>query len=219
MNSTFFLQTLPPLLQGTLVSLEIAFLSSFIGIMGGIMLGIMQSSKSKYLYGPIAIYATIIRGTPMLIQIAMMHYVIFPSLGIYASAFASAVTAIGINSAAYVSQIVRAGIMSVDKGQVEAAKTLGLSSWQTMYYIVLPQALRMVIPAFGNEFITLIKDSSLASTIGVYELFKEGNIVISRTYNAIDVYIIIASIYLILTSFFSVLVTILERKMNWYVKS
>ena len=176
-------------------------------------------AKKMFLKAIISVYATIVRGTPMLIQIGLVHYVVFPMLEINSSALVSAIVAIGINSTAYVSQTIRAGIKSIDKGQVEAAKTLGLSNTQTMIHIVLPQALANVLPSLGNEFITLIKDSSLASTIGVYELLKEGSIIISRTYNALEIYCLLGIIYLVITTSLSIALAIIERKMSWYVKN
>ena len=219
MNMLFIYSALPALLRGTIVTLQIGAIGCLIGTVGGTLLGIGQTSKNKFLQLMINIYATIIRGTPMLIQIGLIHYVVLPVIGINTSAFVSAVLAIGINSTAYVSQIIRSGIQSIDRGQVEAAQTLGLTQTQTIRFIVLPQALRNVIPALGNELITLIKDSSLASTIGAYELLKQGSIIISQTFNSIGVYCLVGIIYLIITTSLSVLLNILERKMSWYVKN
>lgn len=151
----------------------------------------------------------------MLIQIPFFYYLL-PEIGIELSLFATAVIAIGLNSTAYISQIVRSGIISIGKGQTEAAHVLGFTPLQTMRYILFPQALRTVLPALLNEFITLIKDSSLASTIGVVELFKEGTIIISRTYAVIPIYCAIALIYLVLTTALSFLTALIERKMNRY---
>ncbi|MBT3456118.1 amino acid ABC transporter permease [bacterium] len=212
MNIEFLQAHLPALLRGALVSIQIGFFGSLIGILGGTFVGILQTTKSKIIKFFIVAYVNIVRGTPMLIQIGLVHYVFFPLLEINSSAFVSAVTAIGLNSIAYISEVIRSGIQSVDKGQIEAAQTLGLSRIQTNLHIVLPQAIRNVIPALGNELITLIKDSSLASTIGVYELLKEGSIVISRTYDALSVYLMVGIIYLIITSSLSLVMTILERK-------
>lgn len=204
---------LPYLLRGTIVTLQIAFFSSIIGFAGGTILGFIQSSSNRLFRFFVTIYVTIFRGTPMLIQIPFFYYLL-PELGIELSLFTTAVVAIGLNSIAYISQIVRSGIASIGKGQKEAAHVLGFSSLQTMRYILFPQAIRTVVPSLLNEFITLIKDSSLASTIGVVELFKEGTIIISRTYAVIPIYCAIALIYLTLTTLVSFFAAMIERKMN-----
>ncbi len=206
-------QALPYLLRGTLVTLKIAFFSSLFGFVGGTILGFIHCSHNAVVRSLVTLYVTLFRGTPMLIQIPFFYYLL-PHIGIELSLFTTAVIAIGLNSTAYISQIVRSGIMSVPAGQKEAAQVLGFTHFQIMRYIVFPQAIRLVIPALLNEFITLIKDSSLASTIGVVELFKEGTIIISRTYAVIPIYCAIAAIYLCLTTGISVIASIIERKMN-----
>ncbi len=205
---------LPLLLQGAATTLYIAGLSCAIGLIGGIILALMQTNGNKLLSSVVTLYVTIIRGTPMLIQIAFFYYAILPTLGITISALYAAIIAIGLNSTAYISQVVRSGILSVSKGQIEAAKTLGLSIWQTIYYIVLPQALRVVIPSLGNEFITLIKDSSLAYTIGVVELYKQGITMRSLTLDAMTTYTAIALVYLVMTTTLSIGMNALESKLN-----
>ena len=169
-------ESLPLLLRGALVTLQIAAFGALIGIIGGTLLGVAQTAKSRLARWLVTLYVTIIRGTPMLIQITFAFYVL-PQLGISLPAFWVAVVAIGLNSAAYVSQIIRAGIKSIGKGQIEAGRVLGLTNMQITRHIVLPQAFRVIIPALGNEFITLVKDSSLASVIGVVELSKEGHFI------------------------------------------
>jgi len=189
----------PQLLAGALVTLQIALFASIFGFFGGTLLGVAQSGTSKLLRFIIAVYVTIIRGTPMMLQIVFLSLLLpFPPL-------ITAIIAIGINSSAYISQIVRSGITSVSQGQIEAATTLGLSRYDITRYIILPQALRVVMPALGGEFITLIKDSSLASIIGVLELYMRGNIVTCQLYNALGVYILVGLIYLCMTSVVSLL--------------
>lgn len=210
-------KTYPALIEGTKVTLSIAFTSSIIGFMGGTVLGFMHCSSQPWMRKFVSAYVTIMRGTPMLIQISFI-YLLLPELGLQISAFSSAVLAIGMNSMAYISQIIRSGITSIDKGQIEAAHVLGLSHLQTMRYIIFPQAIRMVIPALINEFITLIKDSSLASFIGVVELFKASSRIISYTYDPIPVYCAMALIYLTLTTMLTFVVQYLERKTSYHVK-
>lgn len=207
------IQNLPYLLHGAWLSIQIAAFGCSIGMTLGTIFGLMQSSTITVFRWLITLYVTIVRGTPMLIQILFAFYVL-PQLGIKIPAFWAATLAIGFNSAAYISQIIRSGIASIGKGQIEAARVLGLSTMQITRYIVLPQAIRVVLPALGNEFITLIKDSSLASTIGVAELTREGALIRSRTLDAISVFCAIAAIYLIMTTTLSLLIAKLEQRMN-----
>ncbi len=206
-------QYLPVLLQGLLVTLQIAIIGCLIGSILGTILALMQTSGNKLLRIFVTSYVVIIRGTPMLIQI-FCAYFLLPQIGIHISALWTAIIAIGLNSAAYISQIIRSGISSVGIGQFEAAKVLGFSKPDTLRYIVLPQALRTTLPALGNEFVTLIKESALASIIGVSELTKQASFVKSKTFDAITVYFAVAILYLILTSTVSFFVARLEKRMN-----
>lgn len=205
-----------PLIQGAYTSLIITFFSLLIGIFCGTILSILLFSKNTVLMLIIKAYILLIRGTPMLIQI-MALYFILPHFGIVLSAQTSAIISIGMNSAAYISQIMKAGINSVRKGQIEAAHTLGFSSWQTIRFIILPQAFKTVLPALNNECITLIKDSSLASVIGVAELTHQGTMIMNYSYDAITAYAGITIIYLCMTTIMSCFLHIIERK-TYYVK-
>lgn len=208
--------SLNDLLYGAALSLEIACTAVLIGFIGGTLLALMLLYGNYILRIIAHTYIVIIRGTPMLLHIVALFFIL-PYVGITISAFWSAALAIGINSAAYISQIVRAGIQAVGKGQQEAAKTLGFSRAQTVKLIILPQAFRIVLPALGNECITLIKDSSLASVIGVAELSHQGSLIMSRTYDALTAYAGVGLIYLIMTSVAWLLLHILERRVE-YVK-
>jgi len=203
----------PMLMRGTWITLQIASIGCFIGFTFGTILALLQSSKNRFTSSLVSLYTTIIRGTPMLIQITFAVYVL-PELGLTLPKFWAAVLAIGCNSAAYISQIMRSGISSIHKGQLEAAQVLGLSTMQTIWYIILPQAVRVVLPALGNEFITLVKDSSLASIVGVAELYREGSLIISRTYDQLTIYVALACIYLTLTTTVSLVVSYIERRIN-----
>jgi polar amino acid transport system permease protein len=213
---TVFYKALPYLLRGAVVTIEIAVLSCAIGLTLGTIIGLLQSGSNTIINFLINIFVTVIRGTPMLIQIAFVYFVL-PELGIMIPDFWAAVVAIGLNSSAYVSQTIRSGIAAVSKGQREAAHVLGLSKFQTTRYIILPQALAVVLPALGNELITLVKDSSLASTIGVMELTKEGSIIKSQTFDALTIYCAVALFYLVMTSILSYCVSRLEVRMNRHV--
>lgn len=187
------IEYLPKLLQGALISLEISLLAACIGIVLGTILGIFHQNPF------VKLYVTLFRGTPMLVQIMFIYYLL-PEAGINLPAFAAAVVAIGLNSAAYISQIVQTGIQAIPTGQSDAAKTLGFTKAQTMQHIVIPQAFPIVMPALGNELITLIKDSSLASVIGVMELTKEGSIIRSQTYDAFTILLMVSAFYLAMTT-------------------
>lgn len=208
---SLIIDSLPMLLAGLLVTLQIAGVGCGIGLSLGTLLALMQTSHLGLLRGIVATYVTIIRGTPMLIQILCAYYVL-PQIGIQIPAIWAAIIAIGLNSAAYISQIIRSGISSVSTGQIEAGKVLGLTTTQIARYIVLPQAFRVVLPALGNEFVTLIKDSSLASMIGVAELSRQGRLIISRTYDAISIFFAVAILYLIITTTISLIIAKLEQR-------
>jgi His/Glu/Gln/Arg/opine family amino acid ABC transporter permease subunit len=207
----------PFFLRGALITINIASIGCLIGISLGTLLGIAQTSSHKLLRYTINFYVTIIRGTPMLIQISFAVFVL-PQLGLHLSDFWAATCAIGFNSAAYVSQIIRSGIQSVGKGQIEAARTLGLNTFQINRFILIPQALRSVLPALGNELITLVKDSSLASTVGVMELSKQAWYVRSRTFDALSVYCAVGFVYLIITSLLSLFIFMLEQRLHPHAK-
>jgi len=205
------------LLLGAAASLKIAILALIIGVTGGTLLALilLYGNRLVKIFGNI--YITIVRGTPMLVQLITLYYVL-PSFGIMISAVGAAILAIGLNSMAYISQIIQSGIQAVGRGQIEAAQTLGFTRMQAVRFIILPQAFRTVFPALGNECITLIKDSSLASVIGVAELTHQGSIIMSRTYDALTIYAGVALIYLIMTSVASLGLYFLERKLQ-YVKN
>ncbi len=212
------IDSLPLLLQGMLVTLQIAGISCGVGLSLGTLLALIQTSHIKLLRGLVTLYVTIIRGTPMLIQILCAFYIL-PQFGISIPAIWTAIIAISLNSAAYISQIIKAGIASIDIGQVEAGRVLGLTPPQIARYIVLPQAFRVVLPALGNEFITLVKDSSLASIIGVAELSKQGRLITSRTYDAITVFFAVAVLYLLITSTISLIISKLEQRTRLNAKA
>ncbi len=217
-NFSLILKYYPLLLAGVATSLQIAFVSCSIGAVIGTGLGITLAGKNKVAKFLAQAYVSVIRGTPMLIQI-MGTYFVLRSAGIPIPTFWSAVISIGLNSAAYLSQTILSGINSVGKGQIEAAKTLGFSSIQTVRYIIFPQAFRSILPNLESEIVTLIKDSSLASIIGVCELTQQGQIIISQTYDTPSVYFAIGLIYLILTTTVTILMSLLNKKINYHVKS
>lgn len=217
-NFDLLLKYYPLLLQGVLITLQIAFMSSGIGAIVGTCLGIVLAGKNKIAKYFAQAYVSIIRGTPMLIQV-MGTYAVLRMMGVPIPPLWSAIISIGLNSAAYLSQTILSGITSVNKGQIEAAKTLGFTPVQTIRYIIFPQAVRTVLPNLESEIVTLIKDSSLASMIGVYEIMQQGQVIISQTYDTPSVYFAIGIIYLILTTAVTILMSLLNKKINYHAQS
>ena len=199
------------LLEGALSTLRLTSLSVLIGLIIGTFVGMGRLSKHKFLNYPATVYVEFIRGTPLLVQLFIIYFGL-PQLGINLPKYPAAIVALGINSGAYVAEIVRAGIQSVPRGQYEAARSLGMTHGQAMRYIILPQAFRNILPALGNEFIAMTKDSSLASVIGVTELMRTGQIVISRTFQSFSIYGGVAIIYFAMTFTMSRIVRWIEKK-------
>lgn len=214
-NWTLIYQSLPLLLKGTLVSLEITIGSLLIGLILGTILGVLDSKAHWSIRFFVKIYVNIIRGTPMIVQISFFYFIL-PQMGITLSALWTAIIAVGINSSGYMCEIIRSGISAVGRDQMEAAKVLGFTPMQGIWYFVLPQAIRYVVPALASESISLMKDSSLASIIGVSELYKEGRSIITETYDVLSIFVILAIIYLVLTTVISILAQMLEKRMNKY---
>ena len=203
------------ILEGLGKTLIIAFFAVILGVILGELVALIrnyheETKKAKLANFISKLYVTIIRGTPAVLQLMIIYYVIFRTVDI--NTILVGVIAFGINSGAYVSEIIRAGINSIDRGQKEAADSLGLTYRETMKSIILPQAIRNVLPALSNEFITLLKETSVAGYIGIIELVKAADIIASGTYNYFFPLIIIAIIYLILTIGLSKLLTIFEKK-------
>lgn len=206
---------LPMFLKGTKVTIEASVMAILIGLVIGTIVGIGRVIPLKPINFIAWLYVYVIRGTPLLVQLFLIYFGL-PSLGIELEAFPAGVIGLGINSGGYVAEIVRGGIEAVPKGQLEAAKVLGLSYFQTMWYIVLPQAIRNMLPALGNEFVTLVKQSALLSTLAITELTMVGQQVRSVTFASFEVFITVALIYLALTTVVSTLVRHVERR--WQVR-
>ncbi len=203
--------------EGLLNTLIIAFFAVILGFVIGILIAIVRhhhdtNGKLIILNRLCVWYVNIIRGTPVLLQLMIIYYVIFKSVDI--SIIIVGVLAFGFNSGAYVSEIIRAGINSIDEGQMEAGLSLGLKYNMVMRYIIMPQAIRNILPALGNEFITLIKETSAGAYIGIMELTKASDIIASRTYDYFFPLIIIALIYLVITLGLTKLVNRMEVKLN-----
>ncbi|HEY9879724.1 MAG TPA: amino acid ABC transporter permease [Leptolyngbyaceae cyanobacterium] len=213
---SFVLASLPSLLKGAVVTLQLTACSVIFGLVGGTLLGMARLSALTPLRWFARAYIDFFRGTPLLVQIFMIYFglpALAKGLGFTFTfdRWGAAVLALSLNSAAYLAEIVRAGIQSIEKGQREAAESLGLSSVETLQYIIFPQAFRRMIPPLGNEFITLLKDTSLVAVIGFEELFRRGQLIVATSYRAFEVYIVVALVYLILNTLSSQFFSFLER--------
>ncbi|WP_017811104.1 MULTISPECIES: amino acid ABC transporter permease [Paenibacillus] len=205
---------LPMLLRGTLLTIGISILSIILGSLLGLIVGFGRMSTHAYFRLPAACYINFFRGTPLLVQILIVHFGVVPALVGHTDVMIAAVLSMTLNSAAYTAEIFRAGIQSVEKGQTEASLSLGMTHRQTMRYIILPQAIKRMVPAFGNEFIVLIKDSSLLTVIAAKELMYYANVMRGQYMRIWEPYLTAAIIYLILTYSLSKLLNWWERRMN-----
>ena len=209
-------QSLPSLIAGAGVTLQLTAIAIVIGMVGGSLIGIARLSASPIVSLLARLYVDFFRGTPLLIQIFMIYFGLPAFLKdagfkFSLSQFAAAILALSLNSAAYIAEIVRAGIQSIELGQREASESLGLGSVQTMRYVIFPQALRRMIPPLGNEFISMLKDTSLVAIIGSEELFRNGQMIVATTYQPFVIYTTVAIVYLVLTTFSSQVLSFLER--------
>ena len=204
------------LLWGLFVTLKITFFAVILGFVLGFSVAIVRNvyentKKLKILNFICNVYLTVIRGTPVVVQLLIIYFVIFSSIRIDKSI--AAILAFGINSGAYQAEIFRSGINSIPKGQMEAGRSLGFSYAQTMVNIIMPQAIKNVLPTLGNEFIVLMKETSVAGYIALEDLTKAGDIIRSRTYSAMMPFLAVALLYLIMVMFFTYLLKLFERRL------
>ena len=204
------------LLRGLFVTLKITFFAVILGFVLGFSVAIVRNvyentKKLKILNFICNVYLTVIRGTPVVVQLLIIYFVIFSSISIDKSI--AAILAFGINSGAYQAEIFRSGINSIPKGQMEAGRSLGFSYAQTMVNIIMPQAIKNVLPTLGNEFIVLMKETSVAGYIALEDLTKAGDVIRSRTYSAMMPFLAVALLYLIMVMFFTYLLKLFERRL------
>jgi polar amino acid transport system permease protein len=218
---------MPLLLRGAGIAVTVVLCAEMLGTILGLGLALLRLSGRWWLSMPALVYVDVIRGTPMLVQILFVYFGI-PSLFSAATGrvfslgsrfdayypYIAGISALGLNSAAYVSEIYRTAISSIDKGQAEAARALGLSRTQTFRFVVFPQAFRWAVPPLGNEFITLLKDTSLLSVIAVMEIVKQGQLYMARTYAVFPSYLAVALVYLVMTFTIATALRYVERKMQ-----
>lgn len=206
-----------PLLQGTVITLELTAGAVALGIVIGLFMALMRLSSRLVLRGFAIAYIDFFRGTPLLIQIVIVYFALPQLLGFQIPdnyQFIAGILAMGLNSGAYIAEIFRAGIQSIDRGQSEAARSLGMTQAQAMRYVILPQAVKRVIPPLGNEFIALLKDSSLVSFIALQDLMYTGKIIVSRTYQPFVIYFEVALFYLVMTLILTRFVNYTERRLG-----
>ncbi|CDX05014.1 Inner membrane amino-acid ABC transporter permease protein YecS [Desulfitobacterium hafniense] len=209
------IESVNPLLKGTLITLELTAGAVAMGIVIGLFMALMRLSNSRILRGFAIAYIDFFRGTPLLVQILMVYFAVPQLLNFQIPdnyQFIAGISAMGLNSGAYIAEIFRAGIQSIDKGQGEAARSLGMTQGQAMRHVILPQAFKRVIPPLGNEFIALLKDSSLVSFIALQDLMYSGKLIVSRTYQPFVIYLEVALFYLAMTLILSRFVNYTERR-------
>lgn len=199
--------------NGAKFTIFLAFFTVLIGVMLGVILALMKLSKKKILNLIATVYVEFIRGTPVLVQLYIVFYGL-PHIGISLPDFVAGIIALSVNSAAYVAEIIRAGIQAVDKGQMEAARSLGMPPAMAMRYIIIPQAIKNILPALGNEFIVVIKESSIASIIGIHELMYNADTVRGNTFQPFAPLIVAAIIYFLMTFTLSKIIGTFERRMK-----
>ena len=223
LNFSFLSKYWPMFIRGAGTTLILSVFTVVIGLIVGVVLALMRLGKFKPLSLISAAYTEFIRGTPLMVQIFFIFYALpqmgikipnISGLGFDFPRFASGILAMGLNSAAYVGEIVRAGIQAVDRGQTEAARSLGMTGWQTMRRVVLPQAFKNILPALGNEFVTVIKESSITYVIGVQEIMSAANSVKGATYRALEGLVVAAGLYFCLCFPTSKIIAHFERKMS-----
>lgn len=208
-----FIKSISPLLlSGTLLTIQISGISFLIGLLIGCSMGIIRLCPSRILRIFATFYIDFLRGTPLLVQIFMIYFALPQLLDRHVDAYFAAITACSLNIGAYIAEVIRSGIQSIDKGQMEASFSLGLSWFKTMRFVILPQTFKRIIPQLGNELIALLKDSSLVSVIGFEELTRQAQIIISQTYASLEVWMAVSIIYLMMTIIISQSVKYIEKR-------
>lgn len=204
----------PALLRGALVTIEITACALVLGCVLGLLVGVGRlDPKRRVVYGICTAYVAAVRGTPLLVQLFILFFGL-PQFGIMLPAFVCGVLGLGIYSGAYVSEVVRGAIQSIDKGQMEAARSIGMGYPQAMLSVILPQAVVRMIPPLGNEFIALIKNSALVSLLTIHDVMHEGQQIISVSYRSLEVYLAIAAIYFVLTGAATLALRHFEQRMR-----
>jgi polar amino acid transport system permease protein len=218
LTSEAYLRVIRFVTAGVRLTLQVTVISYLIALVVGLIFGLMRVSNNPILYAGSTLYVEVMRGIPLLVTILYMGYVITPKLRdatngrVDLQGVPAAVLAIAICYGAYLAEVYRGGIESIERGQMEAARSLGMTYMQAMRHVILPQAIRRILPPLGNDFISMLKDSSLIAVIALPDLLQMGRLYVSRTFRAFEGYNTVALLYLVMTLFLSLIVRIVERK-------
>ncbi|WP_028580239.1 glutamine ABC transporter permease GlnP [Desulfogranum japonicum] len=207
-------ESVPLLLSGAKLTIIITVFGLVIGFLLGAITGLMKISRNWFVRKLAGLYIECIRGTPIMVQVMFIYFGLPMALGMRIPPMAAGIVAIAVNSGAYIAEIVRGAFQSIEKGQTEAGRSIGLSHLQTMYYVIWPQALRRMIPPLGNQFIISLKDTSLLVVVGVGELTRTGQEIVASNFRAFEVWLTVALMYLVLTLSLSRLLHFLEKRMD-----
>ncbi len=213
-ETSVFWDTFPMLMRGLKLTVQIAVGGLFFGFILGSLAGLMKLARSLVVRKLAGVYVEAIRGTPMLVQAMFLYYGVPMAVGVRISPITAGIIIIAVNSGAYIAEIVRGAVQSINPGQVEAGRSIGLTRTQTMLYVVWPQALKRMIPPLGNQFIISLKDTSLLMVIGVGELMRTGQEITSVNFRAFEVYLAVACVYLVMTLSIAQGMKMLEKKLN-----
>ncbi len=214
LDASYAIEALPTLMQGVKFTVIISVAGLLIGLIIGVIVGLGRLSKNKLIFGLSSIYVQVLRGTPIMIQALYIYFAIPMMFSTEINPIAAGITAISLNAGAYIAEIVRGAVRSIDKGQMEAGRSLGLTHFQTMYKIIWPQAFKRMIPPLGNQFIISLKDTSLLTVIGVGELTRQGTIVVATNFRAVEIYTMVAILYLIMTLTITYILRLMEKRMD-----
>jgi polar amino acid transport system permease protein len=216
-NFSVVYENLGFLLEASWLTIYLSFVSFVIAFIIGIIVGTLRSFKiPKVLNTIFSIYIETFRGTPLLIQLFFIYYGL-PQIGITMSSHEAAIIGLSLNFGAYMSEIVRSGVKAIGKGQYEAAESLGLSTFHLLFYIVYPQALRIVLPSITNLYAAILKDSSLVSVLSITELTRAGQLIYVRTYEPFEIYLTLCLFYFVMTYMVALFSKYLEKRMNYYI--
>ncbi|WP_319760810.1 amino acid ABC transporter permease [Maridesulfovibrio sp.] len=213
-DTSVFWDTFPMLMRGLKLTVEITVGGLFFGFLLGSAAGLMKLSRNFFTRKIAGVYVETIRGTPMLVQAMFLYYGVPMAIGMRIPPMTAGIVIIAVNSGAYIAEIVRGAVQSINLGQVEAGRSIGLTSAQTMRYVVWPQALKRMIPPLGNQFIISLKDTSLLMVIGVGELMRTGQEITSVNFRAFEVYLAVACVYLVMTLSIAFVMRRIEKKLN-----
>jgi polar amino acid transport system permease protein/polar amino acid transport system substrate-binding protein len=206
---------LPSLLSGLRVTIEIAIISLILAVIIGIILGLFSISTSKILKGIATAYIYVVRGTPLMIQALFLFFGVGQAFNIRFDPMIAAIITLTVNASAYMAEIFRGGIQAINSGQMEAARSLGLTYPKAMRKVILPQAVKIMIPSILNQFIVTLKDTSILSVISIRELTATGQIIIARNYKALQMYAIVACMYFVLITVLTLISSYIERKISY----